>query len=373
MEINALTDSLTKGIDSPGEKTTRIHEFIVRNIRYSHVSFRQSGWVPQSSKEVLATRIGDCKDMSSLGKAMAERADIPAYLVLVNTREHNYIDHAYVGPDFNHCILAVELEGKLCYMDLTEANLPYYRLPKKDQGAMALIIKPGNKSLITLPVDQPKDRIGKRTLKSTIDTNGAIVQKVSGIRVGISAGGRRDSYRFKSYEEQEKVIHEAIEDYYPDVTIDTLSFRYLDTLCDTVGFSYTYKSKNGVTFSGNTAIMPVHIPDNISNSNVPREDKRVYPLDLYRVWYNIGTFHMNGEINYPANWRPLSLPSPVKLKTEYGNYSYDFRRKGNKIVYKRVMELNITDSIELKEYAKVRKFLASIAKADAVQLVFKTP
>jgi len=55
---------------SEDEKLKRIYNYILENIRYSYVPFRQSALVPQKARDALVNRIGDCKDLATLGIAM---------------------------------------------------------------------------------------------------------------------------------------------------------------------------------------------------------------------------------------------------------------------------------------------------------------
>ena len=95
------------------EKVEIIYTFIVKNIRYSSVSFRQSGLIPQKANSVLNTKIGDCKDVSTLFVAMCKEAGIEdAGLVLVNTRDNGLKDLMLPSISFNHCIGSVTLDGE---------------------------------------------------------------------------------------------------------------------------------------------------------------------------------------------------------------------------------------------------------------------
>src|SRR6202044_21251 len=54
------------------QKVEKIYNYITKNISYSEVSFRQSGLIPQNPSAVINTRIGDCKDVSTLFVAMCK-------------------------------------------------------------------------------------------------------------------------------------------------------------------------------------------------------------------------------------------------------------------------------------------------------------
>src|SRR5690606_3359588 len=63
-ELNTTFEEIFAKVKPADEfqKAKMIYEYIIKNIRYSSVSFRQSGLVPQNVSKTLSTRLGDCKD-----------------------------------------------------------------------------------------------------------------------------------------------------------------------------------------------------------------------------------------------------------------------------------------------------------------------
>jgi hypothetical protein len=372
LEITALADSLFKDAQSPREKVAMVHEFIAENIRYSYVPFRQSGWVPQTARDVLATKIGDCKDMSSLGKSLLDRAGIQSSLVLVNTNYRHFNGHLYVGPNFNHCILSCKLNGEQRFIDFTDNNLSMNTLPKANQGAMALLIERGNTNLLTLPMDTAEKRVKRRKIVSVLGKDGVLSRNVESLRTGVYAGEIRYFYRFKSKEERDTDLHKVLSSSYPDLSLTSLEFSGLESLGDSIHYVYAYDAKNTVTFSGKTAIFPLKIPDNISPNSFPVEEERNFPVDMHDAWYNVSKQVMEGELTYPEEWRLVDTPSTVELESPYGTYSLKFLQKGNKIIYRRNAVFKFYKLLTVDEYPQLTEFLKKISKADAIQLVFFT-
>jgi tetratricopeptide (TPR) repeat protein len=118
LENNYELDAAFKEIFPKGtpasnfEKARLIYSYILTNIRYSSVSFRQSAMVPQNVAKTLSTRLGDCKDVASLFVALARKAGIPAQLVLVNTRDNGTKGLVLPSMEFNHCIALAKIDGK---------------------------------------------------------------------------------------------------------------------------------------------------------------------------------------------------------------------------------------------------------------------
>lgn len=371
-ELRALADSLTKNAKTSEEKINKIHEYLTSAIRYSFVSFRQSAWIPQPANEVLATKIGDCKDMSSLGKSLLDYAGIESDLVLVNTSDQNSIYPSFIGPNFNHCIVSYSLGGKRNFIDITDNSIPANSLPRMDQGALALIITKDNDSLIHLPLDSSFERGITRNITTNLDLNGTLVRTVDAVKSGVFAGDMRRSYRYLSQEEQEKSLQSILVKSYPSVTVDTLELLDLYSLKDSLRYRYGYTAKNAAKFTGKTALLALDIPDIITSTSYPNEEKRSYPIDMTHTWFGIGTFESLGTLTIPKVWRLIEIPESISLTGDWGSYALSINQKGNVISYKRKAVFNFNKPISVEDSKKLRDTLAKITQADNVQLMFYT-
>lgn len=369
-ELKTLVDSLIRGRTSPYEKVRVLHEYMSNAIRYSFVSFRQSGWMPQPAGEVLATKIGDCKDMSSLGKTLFDYAGIKSNLVLVNTSDRNSVFPSYIGPNFNHCILSYTIENKTSYIDMTDNNLSFDNLPRMDQGSLALIVKNNNKDLIHLPLDKSNKRIVKRTISSTVDNKGNLKRKVSTLKTGIFASAMRANYRFRSKEERIKDLHKVLVKSFSEISIDSLNLGKIDSLKDTLVYFYSYTAKKATQFSGNTALLSLNIPNKVTADSYPSEENRNYPIDMTHTWFGIGDFEISGELTVPDGWRLINKPEPVALKGYWGSYSLVLEMNGNKLTYTKKAIFDFSKPVKPEKSAELQDILAKIAQSDNIQLMF---
>jgi hypothetical protein len=372
LELAALADSLTPHGTEKAECVRRIHHFITQNIRYSYVAFRQSGWIPQRAHDVLATRIGDCKDMASLGVSLLQRAGIPASLVLVNTQRYGFTGHAYVGPDFDHCIATYELDGKRYFVDFTDPGGTCRTLPVADQDAMALIIAAGQNTPIRLPLDSAAQRQRMREVRALLDDNGDLNEQVHTLRTGVNATSFRDHFRDMSPQRRSIEMHEQIAGDYPGAALNKFDIHGIDSLTDSLTYDYSFTAKGAATISGTTAIVPLHFPDRVHPGDFPVEEHRRFPADLTRTDYGIDTQTLTGTLTVPARWRPISLPAPVEISSPFGTYRLRFLGKGNTISFERTAVFKFYRPIDANEFPAVKEFLGKVGKADAVQLVFFT-
>ncbi len=373
VELRNKADSLFEGAVTREDTVAAVHAFITGTIRYSFVPFRQSAWTPQPAREALASRIGDCKDMSALGKSFLDYAGIPAYLTLVNTRDRNSVYPSYIGPNFNHCILAYETsDSALQFIDMTDNNLSVHNLPRMDQQSLALVIREGNDSLIHLPLDSAAQRLTQREITARIDTSGALALAIQTLRTGVSAGSVRSSYRFLSPSERQKKLQQVLAQDFPGARVDSLWFADLDTLTDSLRYYYEYAVKNAANFSGNAAVVSLNLPDRIEGDHYPSEDDRAYDIDMGHAWFSVGEHIIDGTLTFPSNWRMITVPSPVKIDSPYGAYELEISRKESSVRFRRYATFRFDKPVRVSQSAELRSFLSRVARADNVLLMFFT-
>ncbi|WP_250433232.1 tetratricopeptide repeat protein [Hanstruepera flava] len=122
------------------EKAKRIYYYITDNFNYSHISFRQGGYIPQKPSKTIKTKLGDCKDFSSLFLTLAIHAELDAKMVLILTSDYGNNKLVMPSTDFNHCIVKVNIDGLDQYLELTSKYLPFKSIPMSLRGATSLEI-----------------------------------------------------------------------------------------------------------------------------------------------------------------------------------------------------------------------------------------
>jgi Tfp pilus assembly protein PilF len=139
---NTFQEIFPNGIASlsQNEIATMIYAYIENNITYSSLDFRQSGYVPQKPSKTITTKLGDCKDVSTLFVALAQNAGLKANLVLVLTNDNGYKSMPLPSIDFNHCIVKTNIDGNDVFLELTDKYLPFKALPKSLFNANALVV-----------------------------------------------------------------------------------------------------------------------------------------------------------------------------------------------------------------------------------------
>jgi hypothetical protein len=152
--INDLTDSLTRNITTEREKVKVIANWVQKNIKYIAIEDGNNGLIPREASLVLQRRYGDCKDKSSLLKAMFTAAGLKASLAWLGSRDLPYKYSVFPSPRNSDHMIAVWWEDeKPVYIDGTADNQDIYYPPAFIQGKECLIESGKDKyHLFTIPV-----------------------------------------------------------------------------------------------------------------------------------------------------------------------------------------------------------------------------
>jgi tetratricopeptide (TPR) repeat protein len=349
------------------EKIEAIYNFITEEIRYSSVSFRQSGLIPQKARDVLATRIGDCKDMATLCIAMLREVGIPAYYVLVNTRNEGENRNAPPMLAFNHCIAAVETAQGTAFLDLTANDFPVGSVPKVDIGAFALLIKPG----VTEPMYLPRSAflLSSISARSDIalgkDNSATVIHDLS--MTGIPAASVRSYYRHETEKEQLRRLSEQMNNHYPGGRVDDLSFRRLDSLTRELGMRFNCEVPSFALDAGKFRTVKNLWYFKFSPDEALAYTERKYP---YKHDAPEDTLREDVTLRLPAGMKPLDLPADIHFTCPVADYSATYRfskgllRAKRQFVYKK-------DVIAPEEYAAFKQFYNNVVRDDSRQVLLQ--
>lgn len=354
---------------SDEEKINIVFRYITENIRYSSVSFRQSGLVPQKARDVLVNRIGDCKDVSTLGIAMLREVGIKAHYVLVNSGSEERLGDIPPAIEFNHCIAAVEKPSGYYFLDFTAFNHPPGAVPGMDRAAFSLIIKPGEMKPILLPrtQEQKQPTINVRTVVSVKpDYSADFMEQVT--LTGTATANLRFQYRGKPAKEREKNLQTSLSVEYPNVKLTGLQMSDLEQLTSKETYTYSYTVPNLLTEAGSYRLLKLPWQNALEPDNSLSYDKRQYPIR------NIGAVDTVDEevtIAIPDGYELVEIPKSKNLSVPSAEYAIVYQYDG-KLLRARRRFIYRSSYIETNDYENYKKFYATVVKEDKRVVLFKT-
>ncbi len=355
------------------EKAKRIYNYIVTNIRYSSVSFRQSGWVPQNVSKIITTRLGDCKDLSTLFVALLEKAGIPAQLVLVDTRDNGTRDMVLPSMEFNHCIALAHIDGKEHYIELTDSNLPFGSLPNNLYEALTLVIPPhGKKSNAELKPLAAAGRMPEKIVRNVLVTISGKDQKLDVVakRYGSLTSAWREGYATLSSEKQKEEYEQSISSGYKNpVKLESLSFSGLSDLSDSLITRYSYTVKNEIIEAGSMKMIKVPFIDLVATLESLSADKREFPIEYWN-YENTDVYETTVSIVLPAGQKFLEVPADQNFSFRGSTYAINYKQEGERLHVSRQVKLQ-RQNIAPSEYEQFKKFFNDIVEAESKYIPFK--
>jgi hypothetical protein len=372
-EVKAVINDIFKEQNnlSDMQKVEKIYKYITGTISYSSVSFRQSGIVPQNPADVINTRIGDCKDVSTLFVAMCKEAGIKAQLVLVKTRRYGLNTMVLPNIDFNHCIAKVHLNNQDYYIELTAKYLPFRSIYRQSVNSSILDIGNGNGvSQINYldPANRNPNNIN-RVSNVTFRDNDILISQNT-YETAAMAGILRTFYTDLSPADRVKKTKEGFSSIYPDNEINELTFKGMDNpMTDTVFLNLKYEIRNTVKQIAGLSIFSLPWSDKFSASIFQITSPRYTGIDVSQL-FSVDNETETITIDLPAKKTIIEPPLPVNLASDIMDYTITPTVKNNKLTLTRTIRLK-KDFIPAEKVPEFNSFLKKVIEADNKEFAMK--
>ncbi len=355
------------------EKTKLIYDYIEKNISYSSVPFLHSAFIPQKASRTLNTKLGDCKDVSTLFVAMCKEVGVSAVLVLVSTRDNgdNYLAQPTVG--FNHCIAYVVADDQGYYIELTDNRLSFSTLSNVLIKAQVLQI-PNETMAVAEDIYQldayhrVPSVISRNVKLSFVGSDMLVTRKT--VCTGVYAAGTRYEYAELGTEEQLKMMSRAIGgDFSTPVKLNSLSFSDLKPLSDTVSYTLGFSVSNAVMDVAGMKIIKLPWSEAYATLDFLSLEKRNYPFNIYS-FTALEDAREELIIVFPKGKALVEMPKSLTIKSDLIDYELTFKMSGTNLVATRSLKFN-KEIVSPAEYPAFKEAFTKISEADGKQVAFK--
>ena len=141
--LSALAGKLFVGTQTEAERVAKIHEFLLKEIRYERdYESEIAGVKPHAASVILKRGFGDCKDKAVLFIALGKLAGLDVHFALVRTRNAGPVVKAVPLQQFNHAIVYVPKQPGIAegrFFDPTADGLDLDVIRLDDPGTTALV------------------------------------------------------------------------------------------------------------------------------------------------------------------------------------------------------------------------------------------
>ncbi len=368
--LKDFTRELIKDATDTKEKLNRIYNFVREKIRYVAISIGIGSYQPHYTHEVLANRYGDCKDMSTLIVAMARAAEIPAWPILISTRQNGEVDSLVVSQtQFNHVIACARISEKdLCWMDATDKDCAFGELPWYDQERLVLMVQDSGKArFVKTSTELPQKNQTYREWRLNLRESGELEGTTAWSFTGAAEKNLRRILRILPLPKSRKEWFAGeLATLCPGCKLDSLKIGNIDTIEEPLRIFMSFTAADFVTRVGNEIVIDGTIIKPRRYEVLFPGTEREHPVQLYYLQQDIDFINLQ----IPSTMKIRHLPRSTFQTTELGEYELKFiTQTSNLQIYRQFKTKQL--EILTRDYSKWQDFLYQIARSERGKIILE--
>ncbi|MFW5858219.1 MAG: DUF3857 domain-containing protein, partial [Planctomycetota bacterium] len=380
-EIRAQVHELTAGQDSPVEKMDAVYRWVVNNVQNVAWEFGVHGYKNYKVSTVFQRRFGDCKDKAALLQVMARELGLRAWPVILRATEEEGPQVGRGREDlslallnhFNHAIAAVEIEGKIYYLDGTTQHRTLDGIPAMDAGAHSVIVRPDGAELVEIPAPKATDHLWRAEGDLRIQANGMAALNEAVTTSGIGAMYLR--FYFAEPGRRHGVLNAVTSRRYGPVTINNVDYEETgEPVASRVTLRTRLKIHEQARRVGET--LRFRLPIEWLRSE---QDDKPFPARLGRfaessvrahdvVLHKPFALERRLRVHLPEGYVLANPPENVELRRPFGFLEATYSLQGNVLTVSRSVHLTST-RIARDDYDAFRRFCHRADALDAYEYV----
>jgi hypothetical protein len=358
------------------QKAYEIYKYIGQNITYSFLDFRQSGYVPQKPSKTITTKLGDCKDLSTLFVILAEKAGIKANLVLVLTNDNGFKQLPLPSKQFNHCIVSVQIEGQQYFLEMTDGYLPFLALPTSLYQASALQVyfdKNLNEKANLIAIPYSNNLQNQFKSLSTVQINDQ--EKIFTTQFTFKGNSKTYFNEIFSEKTSEDVRKKDLENYLNGAIANTtilMDYKLVknDRFDEDMIFEIKFKIKEKTQKLGSLQILNLNFVGQPYNNEIISLENRSF--DIKYVYYE-GVNLYETEVIYQLAEGQNFIEIPESKQFNFKELSYELKFdliSPNQLKVNRIANIK-WDDIASKDYSTYKKYVEGILESEKQIVGFK--
>lgn len=335
---------LTQNLTTDEDKIKAIFYYVQDNIKYLAFEHGIMGFQPESCQLVYGNKFGDCKGMANLTKEMLCALGFDARLTWIGTNDIPYdysIPSLYVD---NHMICTVLHDGKEIFLDATEKKMNYGYMADRIQGRQVLIEDGKKYRLSKIPIQDGNHHFFEGKHNYTI-----VGENISGEGTNIYKGNIKSRLlnliSSTSYKNKTEVLKYIVDKGDKNLSAQLKSEIDTEQKNPELKIEYNLTASNQIIKSGKEWYVNLDFENYYSDSK-PEKDRNC-PYELGQK-YLIKT---ESNLTLPQGFSLKYIPAGLEISNEIGHFSLKYENAGNKIIYKRKIEL-LKNEIGVKELDK---------------------
>lgn len=358
--LNETLKSLQLENKSQAEKARIIYKYVQKNIASKAV---QGIYLSQPSKETLKTKKGYAADVNMLLTLLLKAAGLTADPVLLSTRANGLVTPTYpLLNQYNYVISKVLIDNKPQFLDATDPNLGFNKLPRFCYNGPAMLIS-----------EQPvTEQLYPQNITETKATNISLYNDEKDKNKWTGSVNSLAGY-YESKDVREEIIKNGKDVYIQnlknsftgDYTIENINLNDLNDHEKVISTSYVLNVARNNDYD--IIYFNPMLKEGLTESYF-KPLNRSYPVELPFKMDEVYIFQMEIPKGYIVDEMPKS--AKVTLGGDDGSFEYLMSKTSETILLRSRIILS-KPLFEVEEYEGLRNFFDYIVKKHAEQIVFK--
>ena len=356
------------------DSITALHRWVAQDIRYVSIALGQGGYVPRTPETVVRTGYGDCKDKTMLFLAALKKVGVTGFPVVLNINGTEQKESPSL-LQFNHMIAAVKRGNSYRYADLTAGNYPLGRLPRSEEGNLAVIVKEDDGEEVRLP-ESPIAADGIDTnITGTLSEDGYFSGTFEELRKGHLEGTLHmllqsdlDSAR------KHNMLTMLASPFFERPEADSIESFDPRNLNAPVRSKMKIKRARLMSKAGDVMLLsnPARPMPSFARTAdaLERQKDRKLPYQSDKIVAS-HTTRVDFRVKLPAGWTAV-LPKDQLLDAPIARYEVKFSQVGDELRILRTLS-GSKNLIPAAQRADLIGWLRQLATEDAKQIVIRTP
>lgn len=362
-EFVAKIRDLIKDAPTTREKARILFYFLQKNSRYVSIQLGIGGYQPADATSVAKNRLGDCKGLTNLMKAMLKAVGIPSNYCVISMREKELYSDFPSFSQADHVILLIPQKNDSIWLECTSQTLPFGYIHQDISGHDALVISESGGTLCRLPTYTDAQNRKNTTVDIHVNEDGGAY---GNIVFSEYLNGYERVYRAFQLKERKKLIEYINANMrIPQMQVNEIETREDLSALPLAELNTTFETKDFANKTGTRLFIPI-CPLKKTNFNIFSSSER-----------NIDIVITNGfsesdlvVINIPESFGIESLPKDILLETPFGVLSTSIKKENNKIIYSQNIDI-LAGTYDKEQYFAIKDFFAQITSAVKRNLVLK--
>jgi len=360
--VNKLKD-MVQGVSDIKEKTRIIFEYLQNNTRYVSIQLGIGGFQPAPAQSVIKSKLGDCKGLTNLMRAMLKSVGISSNYSEISTRNKDIRSDFPSFNQTNHVVLLVPFQNDSIWLECTNQTLPFGYVHRNIAGHDAVVMTEKGGQICKLPSYLDEENRTETMLRVVLDENGGakgtlnMVEMLDGYENTFGIYDSKDMVRITSY------INKVFK--LPNVRLSDINASHQKSSSPCTILNTQFETEAFANKTGSRLFVPM-CPLTKSNFNVFSASTRDLDIQI------TNGFSEKDTIMYtiPESHIVESLPKDIELRTPFGVYFSQIRKDGNQIVCIQGIDI-FSGKYDRTKYEDIKDFFAQISSASKRKLVLK--